>query len=342
MAKKKTRKKAAAKRTTRAPQARKKAEAVAPARAVGGPILPRAVGGPILPRTGAAADPETTGGRRVVGLGWVPDVPDGRDYDLTSSSVQGALANVNSGLASDRSTSSPKRIDNREYCSPIEDQGNLGSCTAQAVVGMMEYMTRRSGVPHIDGSRLFLYKVTRKLMGLTGDTGAYLRSTLKAVVAFGVPPEEYWPYVISRFEEEPSAFLYAYAASFQALNYARLDAVGNDGPKTLALLKRVLAAGYTAAFGFPVYDSLTNDADIPYPGPTDSLRGGHAVLAVGYDDNHRVGGRTVPSLIIRNSWGTSWGDDGYGYLPVAYVVDELALDFWTIFKEEWIDPTMFS
>ncbi len=325
----------------------------APLAAVGRPMASRAAGGRIgsvavergiIPRFAAGGGPAIVGGRRVVGMGWQPDVPDRRDRTLRHPKVEAVLKAKKSSLLGDATPAAllPK-VDNRAFCPPVEDQGTLGSCTAQAVVGMMEYMMRRSGIAHVDGSRLFLYKVTRKLLGWTSDTGAYLRSALQAAAVFGVPPEKHWPYEIARYDEEPDAFLYSYAANYQALNYARLDGPGQAGGQTLALVKRVLAAGYVVVFGFPVYDSLNSERpDIPYPSEQDSLLGGHAVAAVGYDDKHQADGAAVPSLIIRNSWGRSWGEGGYGYLPYRYVEDELALDFWTVFKAEWIDPSRFQ
>ena len=318
------------------------------ARAGGGPIILRAGGGPIIPRFAGGASQEYVGGKRVVGMGWHPDVPDRRDRSLDHKSVQEVLHNKKSQLLQKSAkVQLPAKVDNRAICSPIENQGTLGSCTAHAVVGMMEYMMRRSQVPHVDSSRLFLYKVTRKLLGWTGDTGAYIRNTIQAVALFGVPPENHWPYDIHRFEEEPSAFHYQFAANYKALNYTRLDPKAQSGPDTLKLIKSVLAANYVIAFGFPVYSSLSALPDIPVPSEQDSLTGGHAVLAVGYDDNHMSTlpdntRKKVGSLIIRNSWGEDWGDNGYGYLPYEYVEEELAVDFWTIFKSDWIDSRQFK
>lgn len=311
-------------------------------KAGGGPIVPRAGGGPIVVRFSGGDGPEYIGEKRVVGMGWQPDVPDNRDYTLNKTNVEQVLKKVRSGIINLK-TKIPKKIDNRSYCSPVENQQSLGSCTANAVIGMMEYMMRRSKIDHVNLSRLFLYKVTRSLLGWTGDTGAYIRSTMKASAVFGIPPEKYFPYQINKFEDEPSAFLYSFAANFKSLNYARLDDYNLGGKETLGNIKRILAAGYVTAFGFPVYNSMTNEADIPYPDDQDNLEGGHAVLAVGYDDGHRnQEGKTVPSLIIRNSWGASWGSEGYGYLPYGYVLDGLAQDFWTIFKEDWINPKIFK
>ncbi len=280
--------------------------------------------------------------RRIVTMGWHPDIPDFRDKSLKHKDICKKLADTNSLITNGADI--PDSVDHREWCSPVEDQGKLGSCTAQAVVGLMEYMMRRSTGEHVDGSRLFTYKVTRKLLGRTGDHGAYLRTAMHSVAAFGVPPEKHWPYVIENYEEEPSSFLYSFTNNYKALNYTRLDPIGEQPDKILDSLKRVLAAGYCAVFGFTVYSSLSNKADIPYPTEDDSVWGGHAVMAVGYDDYHKKDNsdKVVPSLIIKNSWGPGWGEHGYGYLPYKYVREGLARDFWTVFKWDWIDSGKFD
>jgi C1A family cysteine protease len=162
-------------------------------------------------------------------------------------------------------------------------------------------------------------------------------------VLFGSPPENWWPYDdLTTFDDEPDAFLYAFAANYKAIQYMRLDAPGLSGDRVLDNVKAALATKYISMFGFPVYSSLGREADIPYPTPRDSLDGGHAVLAVGYDDHHRCPNAGEGALRIRNSWGTDWGDDGYGWLPYQYVRERLATDFWTCFKLEWVDTTLFN
>lgn len=296
------------------------------------------------PRSSAIDTPAEIGARRIVTMGWNPDLPDFRDVDLDSHDQSPQTGDVKlADLLCAANLENGAKIDLRAQCSPIEDQGRLGSCTAQSVVGLMEYMMRRAGKDHIDGSRLFIYKVTRNLLGVTGDTGAYLRSTMHAVRAFGVPPEALWPYVVDRFEEEPTSFLYSYAQNFKAMKYVRLDKAGLTTKKILDNIKYVLCRGYPAAFGFTVYSSISGAADIPFPDArTDRRTGGHAVLAVGYDDNHRVGRTVVPSLIIRNSWGRAWGDQGYGYLPYEYILRGLARDFWTAYSWDWINTGAFD
>jgi C1A family cysteine protease len=233
----------------------------------------------------------------------------------------------------------------REWCSPIEDQEDLGSCTANAGVGLLEYYQARAFGKHLDGSRLFLYKATRNLLGWVGDQGAYLRTTMKAMALFGVPPEDYWPYKIPEFDAEPPAFCYAFAQNYQAIKYYRLDPPGQSTPETLKLLKQTLAASLPAMFGFTVYSSIPPVGDgkgeIPFPSPGDGVEGGHAVVAVGYDDKKKIA-KDKGAIRIRNSWGEEWGDKGYGWLPYSYVEAGLAVDFWSLVQSEFIDTELFG
>jgi len=245
----------------------------------------------------------------------------------------------------------PASADLREWCSPVEDQGRLGSCTAQAGAGIIEYYERKSFRRHIDASRLFLYKVTRNLMKMRGDTGAYLRSTIGAMVLFGVPPEEYWPYTDGPddFDREPPAFCYSFAQNYKTLKYYRHDPPSASPEDILNRVKTYLAAGHPAMFGFTVYSSIEQASDsgrIPFPSPLEKIEGGHAVVAVGYDDTMKIknryeGEETEGALLIRNSWGQDWGEAGYGWLPYDYLRKGLAEDFRSVLKKEWIDTGQF-
>lgn len=151
-------------------------------------------------------------------------------------------------------------------------------------------------------------------------------------------PRSRWPYVISRFDEEPDAFLYSFAANYKATLYARLDLYSNTAWQNLDALRSTLAEGNPVAFGFPVYDSINRpinwQGEVPYPQPGDKQVGGHAVLAVGYDDKIKIAGSKLDdskgAIIFQNSWGEEWGDDGFGYLPYDYFLEGLAMDLWTV------------
>lgn len=290
------------------------------------------------------------------GLGWIPDVPDLRDYtpeheEIAPLLAETAVPGLAGGEAAKAPAALPPQVDLRKWCSPIENQGELGSCTAHAGVGMVEYFERKAFGKHVDASRLFLYRATRKLLGLWGDSGATLRGTAGAMQLFGVPPERYWPYVEPEFETEPPAFAYAFAEKYQALKYYRLDPPGTKPDDLIAALKANLASQLPAMFGWTVYSSIAlsrkNGGKVPFPSPGESVVGGHAVMAVGYDDKISLpgGGLGVNStggVLVRNSWTPDWGDGGYGWISYDYIRHRLTRDWWVLIDQEWTETDAFT
>lgn len=243
----------------------------------------------------------------------------------------------------------PYAVDLSYWCSAVEDQGKLKSCSAFAGIALLEYFAQRTQGAYRDASPLFLYKVARNLMQSTEDVGASLRDTLKAMEKFGVPPAEYWPYIPEKVNEEPSQFCYNLASNYKAFNYFRLDHAGISGENLLYQAKAVLAAGFPCAFGFTVYLSAGEEDNvregwIPFPRPQERFVGGHAVVAVGYNDFEIVGvedeANPPGAFLIRNSWGKEWGINGYGWLPYSYVLKGLTADWWSLLEASWFEKDL--
>ncbi|CAB4125995.1 Peptidase_C1 domain containing protein [uncultured Caudovirales phage] len=222
------------------------------------------------------------------------------------------------------------KIDLRQYCSPIEDQGYLGSCTGNAIAGQIELIDRKNG-KQLDVSRLFIYYEERVLEGsVRWDAGAYIRDGIKVCYTKGAPLESLWPYNQSRWATRPSTSAYTDALKRKVTGYQRCT--------NFNAVKNALAAGNPVVIGFDVYESFEGTwGNIPHgqsgsgmmPMPnkaTEQILGGHAVCIVGYDDTLN-GGR----FIVRNSWGTGWGDNGYFYMPYGVIQDTtMSSDFWLI------------
>ena len=229
----------------------------------------------------------------------------------------------------------PKKIDLSSQCSPIVNQGNIGSCTANALSGAFEFLelkelkTKKGPEvfePKIFApvSRLFIYYNERLIEGTVNeDSGARLRDGVKALNKLGGCREAIWKYNKPLLYKKPNKASYDEAAKHKVTEYMKIT--------SMHTLKKCLADEYPVAFGFTVYESfetleVAKTGIMPIPQPDEHILGGHAVLAVGYNDE-------IKMLLVRNSWGIEWGQNGYFHMPYAYIDTlHLAQDFWTIRK----------
>jgi len=243
-------------------------------------------------------------------FGWNPDLPDIRDYKLKLMVRK-----------------LPESVDLRLKDTPIDDQGSLGSCTGNASGANYNFEHINEGFGKFKASRLFIYYNARVMENsVKSDSGAMLRDCFKSLgtgdSGVGVCSEELWKYKINRFASKPCSKCYSEALKDQAIEYMSVQ-------QTPVQLKGCLADGHPFTFGFSVYSNFMNiSSDGIMNMPVGSVEGGHAVMCVGYDDSKG-------SYVVRNSWGETWGDKGYFYMPYEYMHNiDLCDDFWTIRKVE--------
>jgi C1A family cysteine protease len=248
--------------------------------------------------------------QKISRYGWQPDLPDNRDF------VYAAPAGIVKKL--------PSKVDLRKQCAPVYNQEQLGSCTANAIAAAFEFgQFKQNPKNDFIPSRLFIYYNERVIENsVKTDNGAQIRDGIKSVNKQGVCTETIWPYDIKKFAVKPIAKCYQSALNHQATSYHRVS-------RTLNQMKGCLADGYPFVFGFTVYDAFEGEqvaktGKLNMPKKGEQVVGGHAVMAVGFDD-------TTKRFIVRNSWGENWGMKGYFTMPYDYLLNEnLSDDFWTI------------
>jgi C1A family cysteine protease len=243
--------------------------------------------------------------------GWKPDRPDHRDQVMKVPSGKLKL---------------PLKVDLAAKMTRVENQGDIGSCVANSSTTAAEYLYKLAGKRQPELSRLYVYYWCRFLDGVPPeeDSGTYIRTSMKCLASYGASLEDLWKYDVTKYHMKPPQAAVADGQNRQIMRYYRTP--------TLAHIKLCLAEGYPSVFGFSVPESMfsgdTGSTGIVlYPGKRESIVGGHAVLAVGYDEKTQM-------LKFQNSWGTGWGKGGFGFLPYRYVTDGLASDFWTVRTSE--------
>jgi C1A family cysteine protease len=260
--------------------------------------------------------------RRIARYGWKPDIPDARDHVFTAPAIA--------------TTALPLSVDLSSGCPAVYSQGHIGSCTANAIAAAFDFELKKQGLPDFMPSRLFIYYNERfKEHTVGSDAGAMIRDGMASIHDQGICPESEWPYDDSPADSETNNFppgakavtkpdpkCYADALQNRAITYQRVV-------RNLDQMRGCLAAGYPFVFGFTVYASFEGEdvaqtGIVPLPQPNEEVVSGHAVLAVGYDDQKQA-------FFVRNSWGQNWGLGGYFWIPYAYLTEgSLSSDFWTL------------
>jgi C1A family cysteine protease len=263
------------------------------------------------------------------GLGWRKEHADPRDLR------HGDIPEVSDRIAA---TQELPEVNFFKWIPPVKDQGNLNSCVAHGIAGAYEFDGVKTTGRYTPISRLYLYKAARRLGGFTGDSGAYIRDGMRALVRLGAPPEALWPYKIEAFDAPPDFVASGYAQNFEALRYVRL--------KNLTEIKAYIRAGFPVVFGFTVFPSIEQvkeDGWVPLPKPGDKPVGGHAVYTCAYSNLKKSGYWPDPpgALGFMNSWG-NWGDKGKGWLPYEYFSQGFCDDFWALISARHPDDREFS
>jgi hypothetical protein len=296
------------------------------------------------------------------GLGWTPDLPDSRDYCPGRDELGNIFRTLKPCCAV------PSRVDWREFCPAVRQYPPAASGAANACVGLLQYFHRRATGEIIEWSSHFVDHTTQRLRArsliggesphfapwqtppaplsqpasdLTCAGGEQLRTSWKAIVRFGTPRIDDWPNGLGNVSAVPDAFAYAAAEKFPGMKYVSVDGFLKPAEVVLQSIRSFLAAGFALACGFSALTSLSSEADIPCATIFDGVRGGRAAMVVGYDDQHRVRS-WQGAFLIQPFWGDTWGENGYGWLPYAYVLTGLALNFWTLVDSQWLASGEFA
>lgn len=237
-------------------------------------------------------------------FGWKKQLADHRDFCFSPLHTSRTL---------------PPSVDLRPQCPPVVDQGQLGSCTANAIAAAHEFAQMKQLEKAFPPSRLFIYYNERAMEGtIKSDAGAVIRDGFKSISKQGVCDEKLCKYNIAKFAIKPSSKAYKEALKHKAVQYLAITPTIDD-------LRGCLADGLPFVFGISVYASFENvgaDGLVPMPLKDEQLLGGHAITCVGYDDATR-------RFTVRNSWGPSWADKGYCYFSYDYLTNgNLSSDFW--------------
>jgi C1A family cysteine protease len=273
-----------------------------------------------------------------VKFGWVKQPEDKRDYTIDFEALPGKKAVL------------PPKVDLRTtgFMPPVVDQGDHGTCTANAKAGVNGYMEAKQGHVAFPFSRNFIYyEIVKGIAGENpmNDPGADIRDTFAEGLKFGGCKEPTWPYDNLHFGVKPNTKAISEALLYKDISYAALDKVGTPVSTILTNAKTMLASGYPFEFGFTVlksFMSIGKNGLMPFPAIGDEELGGHAVMAAGYDNSMKCPNTKTPgAFLIRNSWGVAWGLAGYFWMPYEILTrpfngQRMMMDLWALGSIAWM------
>lgn len=277
------------------------------------------------------------------GMGWRRDLPDFRDHGVFDPSTPGEGMKKLGERMETGAMPDVARFD--DLVPPVKDQGPVGACTGFAATTTLETLEKRIHGSSVPKSPWFTYKATRRIAGDVGDTGAEIRTTLKALAMVGASPASAWSVDSRNWDKDPDWLAVSMAQNYQALKYARLDTAKTTRPTLLYYMRRALASRWPLMLGFTCYDSLESvgaDGCVPFPTDRERVLGGHAITLCGYDVMLVCPNATAGAFRFVNSWSAAWGEGGFGWLPFDYVLRGALDDVWTLSKAEWIDEAVFA
>jgi C1A family cysteine protease len=261
----------------------------------------------LKPKTKSIVEEKSIIDAQSIIFGYKPDIEDKRDYKLKLTAPK----------------KMPTNFSLKNNLPPILDQGNLGSCVSNALANTLKYLYIRNKKLTKNWSRLFNYYNTRALENsVNEDDGCQIRNAIKVCNKNGTCFETTWPYTISKFANKPTTISYNEARTHIITSYRRVSQTRNDIKTCLLASNPILIGFYCGTNIFSTFTTKTGN--ITYPSNDEQIIGGHCVLLVGYDDEKQI-------YEFMNSWGTKWGNKGYGTIPYLYIENpNLAADFWII------------
>ncbi len=251
-------------------------------------------------------------------FGYRPDPPKSTDLDF-STLLRPKLVRVTDG-----------DIDLRAYCT-TSDQYSLGACAGNATADSVEIVNAIEGKPPVQLSRLFVYTLARNMLDGDGDghtdidkdEGVYIRLCFDVLTKFGICREDVpagqggWPYNLAKVFTLPDLKAMRAATAHRIHSYYRIYETGND---RIDAMIAALQGQHPIVFGTIIDQSFMDLKDETPWSPLDLAVGGHAMVVVGY--------LRALGFIVKNSWGSDWGVNGFCIMKPEVFTSINTSDIW--------------